>query len=68
MPSSLFRLPCLNNSGIRFSKSWYVYDQTLFILQVYLGEQYVNNATLSDVTFLVEGLMLFVHLVSSLTL
>ncbi|KAK3027242.1 hypothetical protein RJ639_041660 [Escallonia herrerae] len=23
--------------------------------QVYLGEQYVNNATLSDVTFLVEG-------------
>lgn len=27
----------------------------LFSLQVYLGEQYVNNPTLSDVTFLVEG-------------
>lgn len=27
----------------------------LFLLQVYLGEQYVNNPTLSDVTFLVEG-------------
>lgn len=25
------------------------------LLQVYLGEQYVNNSTLSDVTFLVEG-------------
>ena len=25
------------------------------LLQVYLGEQYVNNPTLSDVTFLVEG-------------
>ena len=25
------------------------------MLQVYLGEQYVNNSTLSDVTFLVEG-------------
>jgi len=24
-------------------------------LQVYLGEQYVNSSTLSDVTFLVEG-------------
>lgn len=24
-------------------------------MQVYLGEQYVNNSTLSDVTFLVEG-------------
>lgn len=29
------------------------YEQ--FLLQVYLGEQYVNNATLSDVTFVVEG-------------
>ncbi|KAB5537803.1 hypothetical protein DKX38_015336 [Salix brachista] len=28
--------------------------------QVYLGEQYVNNATLSDVTFLVEGCKLYV--------
>jgi hypothetical protein len=27
----------------------------LFLLQVYLGEQYVNNPTLSDITFLVEG-------------
>lgn len=27
----------------------------LCLLQVYLGEQYVNNPTLSDVTFLVEG-------------
>lgn len=28
---------------------------TEFLLQVYLGEQYVNSSTLSDVTFLVEG-------------
>ncbi len=26
--------------------------------QVYLGEQYVNSSTLSDVTFLVEGVIL----------
>lgn len=32
------------------------------LLQVYLGEQYVNNATLSDVTFLVGGCKsLFLH-------
>uniref|UniRef100_A0A6N2KM75 BTB domain-containing protein n=1 Tax=Salix viminalis TaxID=40686 RepID=A0A6N2KM75_SALVM len=29
--------------------------------QVYLGEQYVNNPTLSDVTFLVEGKRLYAH-------
>ncbi|KAJ6318587.1 hypothetical protein OIU76_014024 [Salix suchowensis] len=29
--------------------------------QVYLGEKYVNNATLSDVTFLVEGRQFFAH-------
>ncbi|KAL4373681.1 hypothetical protein AHAS_Ahas05G0106100 [Arachis hypogaea] len=29
--------------------------------QVYLGEQYVNNSTLSDVTFLVEGKRFFAH-------
>ncbi|CAO2821854.1 unnamed protein product [Amaranthus hypochondriacus] len=31
------------------------------ISQVYLGEQYVNNATLSDVTFLVQGKRFFAH-------
>ena len=30
-----------------------------YVIQVYLGEQYVNNPTLSDVTFLVEGRLLF---------
>ncbi|KAL5785491.1 hypothetical protein ACOSQ2_007883 [Xanthoceras sorbifolium] len=29
--------------------------------QVYLGEQYVNSATLSDVTFLVEGRRFYAH-------
>ena len=27
----------------------------MIYFQVYLGEQYVNNPTLSDITFLVEG-------------
>ena len=27
----------------------------LYLMQVYLGEQHVNNPKLSDVTFLVEG-------------
>ncbi|CAA0816715.1 ARM REPEAT PROTEIN INTERACTING WITH ABF2 [Striga hermonthica] len=31
------------------------------IPQVYLGEQYVNNPTLSDVTFLVEGNRFYAH-------
>lgn len=30
-------------------------------MQVYLGEKYVNNPTLSDVTFLVEGAKLLSH-------
>ncbi|CAN1766063.1 ARM REPEAT PROTEIN INTERACTING WITH ABF2, partial [Linum perenne] len=29
--------------------------------QVYLGEQYVNNSTLSDVTFLIEGKRFYAH-------
>ncbi|KAM1001479.1 hypothetical protein ACFX15_007654 [Malus domestica] len=29
--------------------------------QVYLGEQYVNNPTLSDITFLVEGKRFYAH-------
>nr|XP_043637720.1 ARM REPEAT PROTEIN INTERACTING WITH ABF2-like [Erigeron canadensis] len=31
------------------------------ISQVYLGEQYVNNPTLSDVTFLIEGERFYAH-------
>ncbi|KAG6434976.1 hypothetical protein SASPL_106621 [Salvia splendens] len=31
------------------------------IVQVYLGEQYVNKPTLSDVTFLVEGKRFYAH-------
>ncbi|KAH6826055.1 ARM repeat protein interacting with ABF2 [Perilla frutescens var. hirtella] len=31
------------------------------IVQVYLGEQYVNSSTLSDVTFLVEGKRFYAH-------
>ncbi|OVA12569.1 BTB/POZ-like [Macleaya cordata] len=34
--------------------------------QVYLGEQYVNNATLSDVTFLVEGRRFYAHRIALL--
>lgn len=37
------------------------------LLQVYLGEQYVNNPTLSDVTFLVEGRQLFPAIFMSAT-
>ena len=34
--------------------------------QVYLGEQYVNNLTLSDVTFLVEGQTFHAHRIALL--
>ncbi|CAM6053663.1 unnamed protein product [Sphagnum tenellum] len=34
--------------------------------QVYLGEQYVNSSTLSDVTFLVEGRRFFAHRIALL--
>ncbi|RVX22245.1 ARM repeat protein interacting with ABF2 [Vitis vinifera] len=36
-------------------------DDKQFLLQVYLGEQYVNSATLSDVTFLVGGRRFYAH-------
>ncbi|KAJ0978824.1 hypothetical protein J5N97_014298 [Dioscorea zingiberensis] len=36
------------------------------LAQVYLGEQYVNNATLSDVTFLVEGKRFYMHRIALL--
>jgi hypothetical protein len=36
------------------------------ILQVYLGEQYVNSSTLSDVIFLVEGRRFFAHRIALL--
>ncbi|RVW55547.1 ARM repeat protein interacting with ABF2 [Vitis vinifera] len=36
-------------------------DDKQFLLQVYLGEQYVNSATLSDVTFLVGGKRFYAH-------
>ena len=38
----------------------------MLILQVYLGEQYVNNLTLSDVTFLVEGQTFHAHRIALL--
>lgn len=44
-------------------KSFNACDARFFLLQVYLGEQYVNNATLSDVTFLVEGRWFFIYIV-----
>ncbi|KAL4558773.1 hypothetical protein LXL04_036975 [Taraxacum kok-saghyz] len=31
------------------------------ISQVYLGEQYVNNPTLSDITFIIEGKQFYAH-------
>ena len=34
--------------------------------QVYLGEQYVNNPMLSDVTFLVEGRQFYAHRIALL--
>ncbi|KAG6497181.1 hypothetical protein ZIOFF_045070 [Zingiber officinale] len=34
--------------------------------RVYLGEQYVNNSTLSDVTFLVEGKCFYAHRIALL--
>ncbi|CAN6346934.1 unnamed protein product, partial [Urochloa humidicola] len=34
--------------------------------QVYLGEQYVNSSTLSDVTFLVEGKRFYAHRIALL--
>uniref|UniRef100_A0A452Z240 BTB domain-containing protein n=1 Tax=Aegilops tauschii subsp. strangulata TaxID=200361 RepID=A0A452Z240_AEGTS len=37
-----------------------------FWLQVYLGEQYVNSSTLSDVTFLVEGKRFYAHRIALL--
>ncbi|CAN6351104.1 unnamed protein product [Urochloa humidicola] len=36
------------------------------IPQVYLGEQYVNSSTLSDVTFLVEGKRFYAHRIALL--
>ncbi|CAI9281102.1 unnamed protein product [Lactuca saligna] len=36
-------------------------DYTLLIKEVYLGEQYVNNPTLSDVTLMIEGKRFYAH-------
>ncbi len=35
-------------------------------MQVYLGQQYVNNPTLSDVTFVIEGRKFFAHRIALL--
>nr|XP_018674533.1 PREDICTED: ARM REPEAT PROTEIN INTERACTING WITH ABF2-like [Musa acuminata subsp. malaccensis] len=41
-------------------------DASVALYKVYLGEQYVNSSTLSDLTFLVEGKCFYAHRIALL--
>ncbi|CAI9260430.1 unnamed protein product [Lactuca saligna] len=45
-------------------KEWQIEERHLrFASMVYLGEQYVNNPTLSDVTLMIEGKRFYAHII-----
>ncbi|CAI9263244.1 unnamed protein product [Lactuca saligna] len=45
-------------------KEWQIEERQLrFASMVYLGEQYVNNPTLSDVTLMIEGKRFYAHII-----